>query len=154
MLGALREVVGRDVFAAAFRDYASSWAFRHPQPWDFFRTVERHAGRDLGWFWSPAFAETATLDVGVVAVEHEAASSVVVLERSGGLILPTPVRITRSDGSIEEHSVSADRWRAEGRRIRLIVAGRVTRVEVDPDGRFPDGETSNDVWGSGVEGGS
>ncbi|NNF37966.1 MAG: M1 family metallopeptidase [Gemmatimonadetes bacterium] len=153
MLGALREVVGRDAFAAAFQDYASEWAFRHPQPWDFFRTVERHAGRDLDWFWGPAFASTATLDVGVLAVEHQGGSSVVVLERSGGLILPTPVRITRSDGSIEEHSVSADRWRAEGRRVRLIIAGRVEGVALDPDGRFPDVESSNDVWGSEVGGG-
>lgn len=145
MLGALREMVGREVFDAAFRDYAATWAFRHPQPWDFFHTMERHAGRPLDWFWVPAFAETATLDVGIVEIRPHGEGREVVLERTGELVLPTPVILTLEDGTVVETRISADRWRADGHRVRLAVPGPVVRVELDPEGRFPDVEPGNDV---------
>ncbi|RYF77393.1 MAG: M1 family peptidase, partial [Chitinophagaceae bacterium] len=52
MLDALRDVVlGPDRFDRAFREYIANWAYKHPTPWDFFRTMENAAGEDLGWFW-------------------------------------------------------------------------------------------------------
>lgn len=149
MLGALREMVGQDVFQAAFRDYTRSWAFKHPQPWDFFNTVERHAGRELDWFWVPAFARTAIHEVGVVEVRREGSASVVILSRSGDLLLPTPVRITLADGSVLERRVEADTWRAAGDRVELMVPGQVGAVELDPEGLFPDVDDANDRWPAG-----
>jgi hypothetical protein len=146
MLGALREIVGRDVFEAAFRDYAATWAFKHPQPWDFFNTVERHAGRDLDWFWAPAFAETATWNVSVAEVRPEGEMTVVVLAREGELVLPTPVRLTFADGSVSERSVSADAWRASGGRFEVQAPGRVVGVELDPAGLYPDVNADDDIW--------
>ena len=52
MLNALRDVVlGKERFDAAFREYIERWAFKHPTPWDFFRTIENVSGEDLSWFW-------------------------------------------------------------------------------------------------------
>ena len=52
MLNTLRDVIlGPERFDAAFREYISRWAFKHPTPWDFFHTIENVAGEDLGWFW-------------------------------------------------------------------------------------------------------
>ena len=51
MLNALRDVVlGKERFDAAFREYVSRWAFKHPTPWDFFHSMENVSGEDLGWF--------------------------------------------------------------------------------------------------------
>jgi aminopeptidase N len=48
----LREVVlGPERFDYAFRSYIKRWAFKHPQPRDFFRTMNEVAGEDLTWFW-------------------------------------------------------------------------------------------------------
>ncbi|NIY38155.1 MAG: M1 family peptidase, partial [Gemmatimonadetes bacterium] len=92
VLGALRSVVGDSVFLGAFRELYRSWEYRHPQPWDFFHTVERHAGRDLDWFWRPLLFETATLDHGVGGVRLEGGRSRIRLVDRGGVVLPTPVR--------------------------------------------------------------
>jgi len=51
-LNVLREtVMGRELFDKAFKEYAQRWAFKHPEPADFFRTMEDASGVDLDWFW-------------------------------------------------------------------------------------------------------
>ena len=82
------------MFESAFREYAAEWAFKHPQPWDFFNLVERRAGRDLDWFWIPAFAETATLDQAVATVRVLDGRTEIHLVIEGGMVVPTPVRVT------------------------------------------------------------
>jgi aminopeptidase N len=48
----LREqILGKDRFDYAFRNYINKWAYKHPQPEDFFRSMESGAGEDLSWFW-------------------------------------------------------------------------------------------------------
>ncbi len=145
VLGALRAVVGDSVFLQAFRDYFRSWSLKHPQPWDFFETVERHAGHSLDWFWRPLFYETDVLDQAVAGVRVAGDSSVITLADSGDVILPTPLAITRADGSVVHDTVAAMRWLTT-RRITLTVPGRVTRVVIDSAGAFPDVNTADDVW--------
>jgi len=48
-------VLGKERFDKAFRAYTERWAFKHPMPDDFFRTIENVAGEDLGWFWRSWF---------------------------------------------------------------------------------------------------
>ncbi|MBS1530378.1 MAG: M1 family metallopeptidase, partial [Bacteroidetes bacterium] len=51
-LDMLRNVVlGPDRFDYAFNEYIKHWAFKHPLPYDFFRTMNDAAGEDLNWFW-------------------------------------------------------------------------------------------------------
>lgn len=60
----LREtVLGRDLFDKAFRDYATRWRFKHPTPYDFFRTMEESSGVDLDWFWRGWFYSTDHVDI-------------------------------------------------------------------------------------------
>lgn len=58
-LNILREtVMGREVFDYAFKEYCRRWAFKHPKPADFFRTMEDASGIDLDWFWRGWFYTT------------------------------------------------------------------------------------------------
>lgn len=60
----LREtVLGRDLFDRAFREYAERWRFKHPTPYDFFRTMEESSGVDLDWFWRGWFYSTDHVDI-------------------------------------------------------------------------------------------
>ncbi|MGL6037564.1 MAG: M1 family metallopeptidase [Soonwooa sp.] len=63
-LNILREtIMGRDLFDQAFKTYAKRWAFRHPEPADFFRTMEDASGEDLDWFWRGWFFGTDPVDI-------------------------------------------------------------------------------------------
>jgi hypothetical protein len=60
----LREtVMGPELFDKAFKEYAQRWAFRHPKPADFFRTMEDASAVDLDWFWRGWFYSTDNVDV-------------------------------------------------------------------------------------------
>ena len=63
-LNILREtIMGKELFDKAFREYAQRWAFRHPKPADFFRTMEDASAVDLDWFWRGWFYTTDNCDM-------------------------------------------------------------------------------------------
>ncbi|HRC21776.1 MAG TPA: M1 family metallopeptidase [Chitinophagaceae bacterium] len=69
-LNILREtIVGRELFDNAFREYARRWAFKHPSPADFFRTLEDATGEDLDWFWRGWFYGTDACDISIDTVK-------------------------------------------------------------------------------------
>ena len=60
----LREtIMGREKFDRAFKEYANRWRFKHPTPYDFFRTMEESSGVDLDWFWRGWFYSTDHVDI-------------------------------------------------------------------------------------------
>jgi hypothetical protein len=60
----LREtVMGKELFDKAFKEYAQRWAFKHPNPADFFRTMEDASAVDLDWFWRGWFYTTDHVDI-------------------------------------------------------------------------------------------
>jgi len=70
-LNILREtIVGRELFDNAFREYSRRWAFKHPTPADFFRTIEDATGEDLDWFWRGWFFGTDAVDIAIDTIRH------------------------------------------------------------------------------------
>ncbi len=69
-LNILREtVVGREQFDFAFRNYAQRWMFKHPNPADFFRSIEDASGVDLDWFWRGWFYTVDHVDMAIEDVK-------------------------------------------------------------------------------------
>lgn len=69
-LNILREtVLGRELFDYALKEYSRRWAFKHPSPADFFRTMEDASGVDLDWFWRGWFYTTDHCDQSLDAVK-------------------------------------------------------------------------------------
>ncbi len=68
-LNMLREtIMGPELFDKAFKEYASRWAFKHPKPADFFRTMEDASAVDLDWFWRGWFYTTDNCDQNIEQV--------------------------------------------------------------------------------------
>jgi hypothetical protein len=66
----LREtVMGRELFDKAFKEYSQRWAFKHPKPADFFRTLEDASAVDLDWFWRGWFYTTDNNDQSIDQVK-------------------------------------------------------------------------------------
>lgn len=146
VLGALRAVIGDDTFEAAFRDFYASWRFAHPHPFDFFNTVERHAGEDLDWFWRSFFYETHVVDHEVESVETSDGATTIRIVDRGEAVLPTPVRVVLEDGTVREEWISHDAWLA-GERVReMRIEGVVVEVVLDPERLFPDVDRGNNRW--------
>lgn len=69
-LNILREtIMGRELFDYAFKEYCRRWAFKHPTPEDFFRTMEDASAVDLDWFWRGWFYEIDHCDLAIKDVK-------------------------------------------------------------------------------------
>jgi len=70
-LNILREtIMGPELFDYSFKTYCNRWAFKHPTPADFFRTMEDASAVDLDWFWRGWFFTTDHCDIALESVNH------------------------------------------------------------------------------------
>jgi hypothetical protein len=68
-LNILREtIMGRELFDYAFKTYSRRWMFKHPNPADFFRSMEDASGIDLDWFWRGWFFTVDPVDISLESV--------------------------------------------------------------------------------------
>jgi hypothetical protein len=149
MLLALRnKVLGPEVFDTAFREYTRRWAFKHPQPADFFRTIEEVSGRDLAWFWRGFFYTTAALDQSVESVKQSPDGTALISLRSlGAAVMPVELELTFDDGSTQVVKLPVEIWYGGNRYVYRFMPGKViVRARVNPDGMFPDLVPGNDAW--------
>jgi hypothetical protein len=146
-------VVGPDLFDTGFREYARAWAFKHPTPGDFFRSIENSAGEDLSWFWHSFFYTTDVLDIGIESVSTRTSEgqtfAVITLRRNTSIPFPVRLRVAYADGTTQDFSLPVNIW-ARGNRFEAVlpVRGPVTGVRLWPDPSVPDWNPSNDTWGN------
>jgi len=145
ILHQLRGLVGDEKFFAAFRTYAEDWAFKHPYPWDFFRSFSHSTGQDLSWYFRTWYFETWTLDQAVAAVEPGADTSLVTVEDRGLAMHPTTVEVRYANGKTERKTIPLATWRS-GRTADLTFAGGVLEVLIDPDFVTLDIDRENNAW--------
>ncbi len=75
-LNILREtIMGRELFDYAFKTYAQRWAYKHPTPADFFRTMEDASAVDLDWFWRGWFYTVDHTDLAIAGVKQYSINS-------------------------------------------------------------------------------
>lgn len=146
MLQLLRlEVLGRERFDFAFREYTRAWAFKHPTPADFFRVMRDASGVELDWFWRGWVYTTSRLDQAVDAIaQRPDGGSEVLLSNRGTMVMPAELALTFSDGTTETVRLPVDMWNL-GRSFTYRVPGArtVLSAEIDPRGVYPDIDRSN-----------
>lgn len=153
LMVALRGVMGRESWEEAYRAFLSEWAYKHPSPWDFFATFERFAEKDLDWLWTSYYYETWTLDQAVAGVTNRpGGGTTVTIEDRGLASFPSVVRIRVADGTELRREIPVEHWLEGNSTFEIELepsVGRVTRVELDPDGYAPDVDRSNNFWPRG-----
>jgi len=147
----LREyVLGAEAFDAGFREYVERWAYKHPQPADFFRTMEDVTGQDLDWYWKSWLYGSGYLDQAVTGVERDGQRTIVTIANRGEVVMPMEVRFVFRDGSDECRRLPVDIWRYSDTWQAEFEGKSVRTVHVDPRGMLPDVNRSNNVFGRGV----
>ncbi len=142
------KVLGPQVFDSAFREYTRRWAFKHPQPADFFRTIEEVSGRDLSWFWRGFFYTTAALDQSVESVKPDSAGGAqVTLVNLGDAVMPVELELGFEDGTTDVLKLPVEIWYGGNRYVyQTKPAKTIVSARVNPDGTLPDAVMTNDVW--------
>jgi hypothetical protein len=147
----LREqILGKDKFDYAFRNYIHQWAYKHPQPDDFFRSMENGAGEDLSWFWKGWFYNNWTLDLALIDAKqvnnkNDKGVNITVVNKEK-LPMPFTIEIKYKDGSKTRTYLPVETW-LQNKQITLTLptTQEAESVTVDPDNALPDLNRSNNT---------
>ncbi|MBC7399632.1 MAG: M1 family peptidase, partial [Mucilaginibacter sp.] len=148
----LREqILGPERFDYAFKTYIERWAYKHPSPDDFFRTIEAASGESLQWFWRGWFVNNWQLDVGVRAVSYvdgdAAKGSIITIDNLEKMAMPVTLEIKTVSGKTERVNFTAEIWERNVSWSFIYPSTEaIESVTYDPDHKLPDANRTNDVW--------
>jgi hypothetical protein len=151
----LREnVLGHDRFDYAFRTYIKRWAYKHPSPLDFFRTINDAAGEDLNWFWKEWFVKDWKLDQAVKDVKYidndSTKGTLITIQNKNQMVMPVCVEIKEKNGHSGRVNLPVEIWQRTGEwTFKYNSTGIIDSVIVDPDQVLPDIDPGNNIWTSG-----
>jgi Peptidase family M1 domain len=145
------QILGADRFDYAFKTYIKRWAFKHPTPWDFFRTMENAAGEDLSWFFKAWFMTDWKLDQGVKDVKYISGDvtkgALITIENLEEMALPVVIAIKEANGKTDTVKLPAEIWQRGSKwTFKYPSTSKLVNVTIDPKAQFPDINTSNNTW--------
>jgi hypothetical protein len=145
------QILGPERFDRAFRKYIADWAFKHPSPSDFFRTMESEGGEDLSYFWRGWYMNHWAHDLSVDAASYVGGDAknglTVTVSNRRQLVLPANLEVTYTDGSRERIRIPAEAWLSRGTANFTFKSGKTAiSATVDPDHVLPDDDRGNNTF--------
>lgn len=148
----LREqILGPERFDFAFKTYINRWAFKHPTPDDFFRTMENASGESLQWFWRGWFLNDWRLDVAVSDVKYidsdASKGALITIDNLGKMAMPVILEIKTKSGKTDRMKLPVEVWeRNASWTFKYPSTEEIESVTYDPDKVLPDYNPDNNVW--------
>jgi hypothetical protein len=175
MLSSLGGVVGDSAVWRAMSDYAKTWRFKHPSPWDYANFMNNALHQDLDWFWYYWLFTTERVDESIQNVSTAGGRTSVTVRQDGEMPSPVVLKVELAGGgggaapaattrSIGGGITESTRWLDANTALvtypvdvwfggsRTFVAPlelgnrTITRITLDPYGRFPDRNARDNVW--------
>jgi hypothetical protein len=164
MLSMLGAIVGDSAVWRAQAEYARTWLFKHPSPWDYMFTMSRSLGQDLGWFWYYWLFTTESVDGSIESVTTAGSQTAVTIREGGEMPSPVILKVEFEPTGPEIRGMAnskmldnttaivtypVDVWFGGSRTFlaRLDFGGRgIKKITFDPGRRFPDRKPSDNVW--------
>ncbi len=166
-LNQLNYIMGKETFQRGMKRYFNEWKFKHPNPTDLKRIMEKESGLELDWFWENFVGTTKTIDYTIREVVANAGKTDVVLERLGQMPMPLDVVVSYKDGTQEDFYIPLEIMRGEkneklyAKTTQLADWGwtypeysftidrniaDVQAIAIDPSQRMADIDPDNNVW--------
>lgn len=148
----LREhILGAERFDLAFKTYIERWAYKHPQPDDFFRTMENVAGEDLGWFWRGLFVHNWKLDQGINSIKYinndPKLGAHITVTNYEKMVMPIVAEIKTKLGMVSRVKLPVEVWqRNVDWTFKVNTSEEIDTIVLDPDHQFPDFNEANNTW--------
>ncbi len=144
-------VLGAKRFDDAFKEYIHRWAFKHPSPTDFFRTIEDVSGEDLGWFWRSWVLNNWKLDQAVVGVEYvdndPSKGAYISIKNMKEIPMPVKLEITTISDKKIRKELPVEIWKKNvSWRFKVGTEEAFKQVVIDPDLEYPDIDSKNNYW--------
>ena len=147
------QIIGPERFDYAFKTYIKRWAYKHPTPWDFFRTIENVAGENLGWVWKGMFLENYKLDQAVKEIKYinddSSQGALITIENVEQMAMPVILQYETIGGAKETLKLPVEIWQNNTSWIiKINTTEKIKSVIIDPEKVFPDINYANNKWNS------
>ncbi len=164
MLSMLGGIVGDTEVQRAMSDYAKTWAFKHPSPWDYIFFMDKALNRDLGWFWYYWLWTTESVDGSIANVSTSGSRTTITVRQDGQMPSPVVLKVQFAESGppikpmtnakmVDDKTAiltwPVDVWFIGNRTFQatLDFGGRsIDSIVLDPGCRFPDRDPSDNVW--------
>ena len=146
------QIVGKERFDYAFKEYIKNWAYKHPTPIDFFRSMDNGTGEDLSWFWRGWFMNSWKVDQSITEVkpfmkEARLAGYTIKVNNLEKMPMPIILQIKLKSGKTETIKVPVDVWmKNTSWLVRYNTTEEIKEVILDPEKLIPDGNAQNNKW--------
>jgi len=151
-LSLLREhILGPERFDEAFTAYINRWAYKHPTPDDFYRTIENVAGEDLRWFWRGWFVNSWKLDQAITEVKYvkndPTQGALITIENLEKMPMPVVIEFKTKSGEVTRQTLPVEIWkRNTSWTFKHDSTEELAKVVIDPDYVLPDSNSKNNKW--------
>jgi hypothetical protein len=147
----LRNLLGKERFDFAFKTYIERWAFKHPMPDDFFRTIENVAGEDLNWFWRSWFVNNWQLDQGITKVKYvkndAKQGALITIANLEKMPMPVIMDIKTKTGKTTRVTLPVAIWQRNTEwTFKHNSNEELESIILDPENTFPDINDANNTW--------
>ena len=144
-------VLGAKRFDDAFKEYIHRWAYKHPSPDDFFKTIEDVSGEDLGWFWRSWILNNWSLDQAISSVEYVGgdpnSGAYITIKNMKEIPMPVTLEITTITGKKFRKNLPVEIWKNNVDWKFLVETSEpFEKVMIDPDFEYPDINARNNYW--------
>jgi len=164
MLSMLGGIVGDSAVQRAHREWAQTWMFKHPSPWDYMFFMSHALKRDLGWFWYYWLFTTESVDGSIQNSRTAGGKTTVTVRQDGQMPSPVVLEVKFAPGSqvirpmknaVMKDSLTAivtypvDVWFAGSKTFDAVLdfgTRPIQRIRLDPSCRFPDRNPSDNYW--------
>ena len=146
------QILGADRFDYAFKKYIENWAFKHPTPFDFFRSMENGAGEDLSWFWRGWFLENWKTDQAIADVKEVTKDGAITgyniqIANLEKMPMPIILEVKTKSGKTDIIKLPVDIWmRNTSWTVNYPTTEEVVSVTLDPEQVLPDFNPDNNSW--------
>lgn len=164
----LSYIIGQDAFNRGLLRYFNEWKFKHPNPNDFIRVMEKTSGLELHWYLQQFIYSLNVIDYAIQSVKPEGNQTEITLQRVGDFPMPLDVIIETNTSSTFYYYIPLDLMRGEKKETYKNIKPEVlsdwmwvystytltipvpiqniTSVMIDPSDRMADISKENNTW--------
>ncbi len=165
-LSMLEYVIGEDQVRKGMKRYYNTWKFKHPEPRDFKRVMEKVSGLELDWYHEYLVEQMHPIDYGIKSVLPSEKGTQILLERVERFPMPIDLKVEFTNGDVVWYNIPLSIMRgekpAEGENWNVLSdwpwthpqyefqidrpVNEIKSIEIDPSQRMADWNRDNNTF--------
>lgn len=166
-LNQLCGVIGEETVLRSMKKYYREWQFKHPEPRDLEKILERESGMELGWYFNYFINTSKTMDYAIVDSKKSGKQTIINLKNNGDFPMPVDLNLTKKDGHVLRFHIPTEMtmgskihadnkevvnctpwpWTSPSYQLKIDLARKdIEIIEIDPEKRTMDINRENNVY--------